>query len=87
MYDANSDVYAPVYGRTNSIQDPFFQRLDVRVEKSWKFAAWQLATYLDLQNAYLHKNQEGLQYSYDYSRSQKITGLPFLPSVGVRGEF
>lgn len=87
VYNANGDVYAPVYGGTNSIRDPMFHRLDIRVEKSWKFQAWKLATYLDLQNAYLHKNQEGLQYNYDYSQSQKITGLPFLPSVGMRGEF
>lgn len=87
VYHANSDFYAPVYGATNSIRDPLFQRLDVRVEKSWKFQAWQLATYLDLQNAYLHKNQEGLQYNYNYSQSQKVTGIPFLPSLGVRGEF
>ncbi|MES1157793.1 MAG: TonB-dependent receptor [Haliangium ochraceum] len=87
IYDANRDYYAPVYGATNSIRDPLFHRLDVRVEKSWKFQAWKLATYLDLQNAYNRRSQEGLQYSYDYSKRAKIEGLPIIPSLGLRGEF
>ena len=87
VYDANSDFYNPVYGAVNSARDPLFHQLSVRVEKAWKFKAWQLATYLDVQNVYNHRSQEGLQYSYDYSRSKPVQGLPILPSLGLRGEF
>jgi outer membrane receptor protein involved in Fe transport len=87
VYDANSDFYNPIYGAVNSARDPAFHQLAVRVEKAWKFKAWQLASYLDVQNVYNHRSQEGLQYSYDYSRSKPVLGLPILPSLGVRGEF
>jgi len=87
VYDANSDFYNPVYGPVNSARDPLFHQLSIRVEKAWKFKAWQLASYLDVQNVYNHRSQEGLQYSYDYARSKPVQGLPILPSLGLRGEF
>ena len=87
VYDANSDFYNPIYGAVNSARDPLFHQASVRVEKAWKFKVWQLATYLDVQNVYNHRSQEGLQYSYDYSRSKPVQGLPILPSLGLRGEF
>jgi hypothetical protein len=87
IYDANRDYYTPTFGAINSARDPLFHQLNVRVEKAWQFQAWRLATYLDVQNAYNHRSQEGLQYSYDYSQHTAIPGLPVLPSIGVRGEF
>ncbi len=87
VYDANSDFYNPVYGGVNSARDPLFHQLSVRVEKAWQFQTWRLATYLDIQNFYNHRSQEGLQYSYDYARSKPIQGLPILPSLGLRAEF
>jgi TonB family protein len=86
VYDAASDYYAPVFGAVNSARNPLFHQLSVRVEKAWKFNAWALAAYLDVQNLYNHRSQEGLQYSYDYKRSAPIEGLPVLPSLGLRGE-
>jgi TonB family protein len=87
VYDANSDFYNPVYGGVNSARDPLFHQASIRIEKGWQFQAWRLATYLDVQNLYNHRSQEGLQYSYDYSRSKPVQGLPILPSLGLRGEF
>jgi TonB family protein len=87
VYDANADFYNPIYGAVNSARDPLFHQLSIRVEKGWKFKAWQIASYLDVQNVYNHRSQEGLQYSYDYSRSKPVQGLPILPSIGVRAEF
>ena len=87
VYNANVDFYNPVYGAVNSARDPLFHQLSIRVEKGWKFKAWQLAAYLDVQNAYNHRSQEGLQYSYDYAQSQPVQGLPILPSLGARAEF
>jgi hypothetical protein len=87
VYDANSDFYNPVYGPINSARDRMFHQASVRVERAWQFKAWKLATYLDVQNLYNHRSQEGLQYSYDFARSKPVEGLPILPSLGVRGEF
>jgi TonB dependent receptor len=86
VYDANGDYYVPTYGAVNSARDPLFHQLSVRAEKTWTFRAWRLAAYLDVQNVYNHRSQEGLQYSYDYARSEPVQGLPILPSLGLRGE-
>ena len=85
-YDADSGVYQPSDGAQNSARDPAFHRLDVRVEKTWKFTSWKLSAYLDVQNAYNKKNAEGRSYNYNYSQSDVASGLPILPVVGVRGE-
>jgi TonB family protein len=86
MYDANVDLYRPVYGEINSAHNPAFHQLDVRVEKVWKRAWGNLAAYLDVQNAYNRRNPEGRYYKYDYSDSRTVPGLPIIPSLGVRGE-
>jgi TonB family protein len=87
IYNANADFYNPVYGPVNSARDPLFHQLSIRVEKGWKFRTWQIAGYLDVQNVYNHRSQEGLQYSYDFAQSKPVQGLPILPSIGVRAEF
>ena len=86
LYDANTDLYIPLSGATNSARNPFFHRLDVRIEKIWRFQSWKLALYLDVQNVYNRQNPEGIQYNYDYRQSAVISGLPIIPSLGVRGE-
>ncbi|MCS6798331.1 MAG: TonB-dependent receptor [Myxococcota bacterium] len=86
VYDANADVYVPVYGAINSARAATFHRLDVRVEKQWSWDARALAVYLDVQNVYNATNPEGSFYNYDFSERYDVPGLPILPSIGVRGE-
>jgi len=86
VYDAGIDQYRALHGPSWSERAPAYHQLDLRVEKEWKMAAWSLAAYLDLQNAYNHANVEGEQYSFDYSRRESATGLPILPNLGLRGE-
>jgi hypothetical protein len=86
-YNANDDLYRPVYGAVNSARNPAFHRLDLRVEKVWGSGKGAtIATYLDLQNAYNHRSQEGITYNYDFTQSQAVPGLPVIPSIGIRGE-
>ncbi|QQR90777.1 MAG: TonB family protein [Myxococcales bacterium] len=87
IYNANVDVYQPIYGRTNTKRNPMFHRLDVRIEKQWLFRYWKLAAYLDVQNVYNRMNPEGILYSFDYSQTGVVSGLPIIPSLGMRGEF
>jgi TonB family protein len=87
VYDARSDTYVPIYGPLNSGRQALFHQLDLRVDKSWTFKLWKLSAYLDVQNVYNQGNQEGTSYSFDYARSQRLTGLPILPIVGVKGEW
>jgi hypothetical protein len=84
--NTNTNTYTPVYGRVNSARAPAFNRLDVRFQKTWKFDAWKLAAYLDIQNTYNAKNVESTSYSYDYRQRSNVRGLPIIPIIGLRGE-
>lgn len=66
---------------------PLFHQLDMRVDKTWTFRAWKLGAYLDAQNVYNHENVEGTGYNYNFTKTNYISGLPFLPSFGLRAEF
>lgn len=86
IYNADRDTYLPVYGENNSVRNPLFHRVDLRVEKKWKFESWMLALFLDIRNVYNQQNQEGLIYSNDFRESTSLTGLPIIPALGIRGE-
>lgn len=87
IYDADSDVYFPLPGETNSERMGAYHQFDVRVDKRFVFDTWMLALYLDVQNAYNRLNPEGYFYSYDFRQRTTVTGLPIIPSIGVKGEF
>lgn len=87
VFDADADVYIPIPGATNSLRQDAFHQLDLRIERRFRFDAWMLTVYLDLQNVYNQRNPEGYTYSYDYRTQAVISGLPFFPSLGVKGEF
>ncbi len=88
FYDANAGVslgqssYPPFSRRL-----PLYHQLNVRVDKTWNFKAWQLGAYLDVQNVYNHGNAEGVSQNYNYTKSTYATGIPILPSIGIRGNF
>ena len=86
VYDASSDTYRPLYGALNGERHPAFHQLDLRVEKLWKIGPVDLTTYLEVMNVYSAKNEERVRYSFDYRRSAPVSGLPFFPNLGVRGE-
>jgi hypothetical protein len=85
--DYDIGPYVPLQGAPFSERLPLFHQLDVRVEKNWQFRAWRLMAYLDVWNAYNNAAVEGIQYNYDYTQQAPQTGLPIIPSLGLRGEF
>ena len=87
ILNAAAGSYECVQGVVNSRRIPSFHQLDLRVDKTWRFTNWQLSTYLDVQNVYNRANVEGVGYNYRYTAPQWQTGLPIVPSLGVRGEF
>ncbi len=87
IYDADADVYFPIPGAHGSERIDAYHQLDVRVDRRWVFERWMLTAYLDVQNAYNRLNPEGYQYSYDYRARTIVSGLPIIPSIGVKGEF
>jgi len=87
VMDYDAGAYAPIGSSDrNSARTGAFHQLDVRIDKTWTFSAWKLSAYLDIQNAYVHQNPEGVSYNYNYSKSSNLTGIPFLPIIGLRGE-
>ncbi len=66
---------------------PLYHTLDVRVDKRWRFKTWQLSAYLDIQNVYNSGNAEGVAYNYNYTQRQYVSGVPVLPSLGLRADF
>ena len=86
IYDALNDVYIPIDGRVNSLRNPLFHQLDIRIQKKWIFEGWRLAVFLDVRNAYNQQNQEGIIYNYDFSQQTPLLGLPIIPALGIRGE-
>ena len=86
IYDALNDVYIPIDGRVNTLRNPLFHQLDVRIQKKWIFEGWRLAVFLDIRNAYNKQNQEGIIFNYDYSQQTPLLGLPIIPALGIRGE-
>ena len=87
VYNASSDRYDPIYGEVNSVRDASFQQLDIRVDKRWIYQNWIFAAYLDIQNVYNYENAEGLEYNFDYTESDRATGLPLLTIFGLKAEF
>jgi TonB family protein len=81
-----SGSYTCLSGPSFSTRLPPFHQLDIRLDKHWYFKQWQLSAYLDVQNAYNRGNAEGIAYNFDYSQHIYQTGLPIIPSLGIRGE-
>lgn len=87
VMDFDSGTYAPVpQFPLYQSRLPSFNQLDIRVDKTWKFTSWTLGAYLDVQNVYNRGNPEGVSYNFNYTQSNVVTGIPILPSIGLRGE-
>ncbi|MFI5299495.1 MAG: TonB-dependent receptor domain-containing protein [Polyangiales bacterium] len=84
--DAATSSYSCLAGPTMSDRLPLFHQLDLRVDKHWYFNGYQISAYLDVYNAYDRGNAEGIAYNFDYSQHIYQTGLPIVPSLGLRGE-
>ncbi len=88
VYNEQTDTYTRVQS-PNLLSErlPGFHQLDVRIDKKFVFDSWLLNVYLDVQNVYNHGNPENIQYNYDATQYTYATGLPIIPSLGIRGEF
>ena len=87
FYAADAGSYAAIQGKAYSRRMPLFHQLDVRIDKRWQFKDWRFSTYLDIQNAYNNAAVEDISYNFDFTKQQYQTGIPIIPSLGMRGEF
>ncbi|MHB8417457.1 MAG: TonB family protein [Myxococcales bacterium] len=86
-FDADSQSYLPISGPFDGANLPLFQQLDLRLDKEWLFSRWSLGVYADVMNVYNAQNVEFETYNYNYTQTETISGLPFLPTVGIQGRF
>lgn len=86
IYAADAGAYVPLQGRPFTERLPLFHQLDLRVDKRWQFKAWALSAYLDVQNVYNNPAAEALVYNFNFSKRSYQTGIPIIPSIGLRGE-
>lgn len=87
LFDLNGNYHVPLPGPPWSQRLPSFMQLDLRLDKRFVFDAWTLVAYVDVQNATNQQNPEALIYNHNYSQSAYLTGLPILPTLGLRGEW
>jgi hypothetical protein len=68
---------------------PAYHELDLRVQKRWQLGrSTALTVYLDLINIYGKDRITGLSCSPDLTQCvYEKHPMPFLPSLGIRGEF
>jgi TonB family protein len=88
FYDENNATYLSLNQYPpNGSRFPIFHQLDIRVDKVWRYTHWQLSAYLDVQNVYNQGNVAGVSTNYNQTQQTYATGLPILPSLGIRAEF
>jgi outer membrane receptor protein involved in Fe transport len=87
VFDSDSDLYIPLYGKPNSVRIPLFHQLDLRVDKMWQWKYVAFSVYIDVQNVYNHKNVEEYTYNYNYTKKGYVYGMPIIPSLGLRLEY
>lgn len=83
-YDADGDEYDPTF-RNLGGRLPTYHRLDVRIDRDFDIGPLRGSVYLDIMNVYNAANQEGTLFSYDYSQSTALPGLPIIPTIGIQG--
>ena len=87
IYAADAGSYSPLQGKQFSRRLPLFHQLDLRLDKRWQFRDWRFSAYLDVQNVYNNAAVEGVSYNYNFTQQDYQTGIPIIPSLGLRGEF
>ncbi|OJY29167.1 MAG: hypothetical protein BGO98_43030 [Myxococcales bacterium 68-20] len=88
FFDNNVGAYIPgVSYPPYSARNPMFHQLDIRIDKTWYFEEGvKMSAYLDVYNSYNQGNVEGVSYNFNSTRSTFATGVPILPSLGMRLE-
>ena len=79
--------WIPVLGGYNSGRFPWYQRLDVRCERTFRLAGANVNTSLEAVNVLGRRNLYDYRYLDGYSRAEPVTMLPFLPTFGVTVAF
>ncbi|MGB9735284.1 MAG: TonB-dependent receptor [bacterium] len=85
--DQPKTIVLPLQGYPDSARFPFYNRLDVKVQKSFIYAGSTLKVYLDIINVLDYPNVAGYFYNQDYTQRKTVYSLPIIPYVGVEYDF
>lgn len=66
---------------------PFFYALDVRIDKRWFFAGWQLIAYIDVQNVTGRRNSNSVRFNQQTGAVELQQSIGVLPSIGLNIQF
>lgn len=61
--------------------------LDIRVDRRWSFANWNLIAYVDIQNIYNRKNVNFVRWDKKTRAIEQTASIGILPSIGIIAEF
>ena len=84
LYSTDLQSWLPIYGTPYSDRAPSFFALDIRIDRTFEIRRWEIATYLEVQNATNRSNVEIPSWNEDYTQLSPVTGLPILPVLGVK---
>jgi len=87
VFNSDQNTYEAIYTPDRTTRVEPFHQLDLRIERRWLYETWILSAYFELQNAYNRSNPEARQYNFDFTESKVVSGLPIIPSLGLRGTF
>lgn len=87
IYDADRDMFWPVFGDENSKRLPPTHRLDFRAEYIKPYNTWLMKLYFEAWNLYMNKNIIDITYTDDYAEVQYVYMPPIIAFIGVKAEF
>lgn len=87
LYDSDHDTTYTYVATNDPTRLPGFFAMDARVAKRFRWGPVALQAVLEVLNVTNYSNVESRVYSFDRRTSVPVTGLPILPSLGLRGEY
>ncbi len=87
IYDADRDMFWPVFGEENSKRLPATHRLDFRAEYVKPYNTWLMKLYFEAWNLYMHRNIIDITYTDDYAEVRYVYMPPIIAFIGVKAEF
>ena len=87
MFDADSGAYVPDRGRVGDARSPMFHQLDLRAQYTFTGQLALFSVYLDVQNVLNVANEEFRLYDYRFRDSGSLSGIPILPTFGLKARF
>jgi hypothetical protein len=84
IFDADGGNFDPSSGGRR-VRLPTYHELDVRIDRDFSWGPFTGSVFLDIINVYNAQNSEAYQYQYDFSTRGRLPGIPFLPTIGIRG--